>query len=404
MKVLQINNFYPEGSTAKITRDLDSEFKKRGIDSIVLYGHGPKLGGDYHKIINEAYAKFQAVISRMTGVMYGGCVLSTAYAVSIIKKERPDIVHVQCINGHVVNIYRLISWLKKNHVKTVLTNHAEFMYTGNCGHALDCTGYLRGCEKCPRWKKETKSWFFDRAHVSWSRMKKAFDGFSDLTSVSVSPWLEERAKESVILRNAEHLCILNGIDTNIFSYRPDEDDKNPDEKADEKIIFLATAKFSDEINHIKGGYYLIRLAERMRHKNVRFVVAGSCQDGIKVPDNMILLGNISDQNELAKWYSGADLVVLTSRKETFSMIVAESLCCGTPVAGFKAGAPEMICIDEYCSFVDHGDLDALEREVSRLLSAGFDKREIADKAAKKYSKEKMACSYIELYSKLMNKN
>jgi glycosyltransferase involved in cell wall biosynthesis len=37
------------------------------------------------------------------------------------------------------------------------------------------------------------------------------------------------------------------------------------------------------------------------------------------------------------------------------MIVAESLCCGTPVVGFKAGGPESIAIDDYCVFVQFLD-------------------------------------------------
>ena len=39
------------------------------------------------------------------------------------------------------------------------------------------------------------------------------------------------------------------------------------------------------------------------------------------------------------------------------MVTAESLCCGTPVVGFKAGAPEQIAIKEFSEFVEYGDLN-----------------------------------------------
>lgn len=119
---------------------------------------------------------------------------STNRLISVIKKEKPDIVHLQCINGYFVNIYRLINWLKKNNIKTVVTLHAEFMYTANCGHAFECEKWKTGCGKCPRLKRETKSLFIDGTAYSWRKMKKAFDGFKNenLVITSVSLWLMER--------------------------------------------------------------------------------------------------------------------------------------------------------------------------------------------------------------------
>lgn len=63
---------------------------------------------------------------------------------------------------------------------------------------------------------------------------------------------------------------------------------------------------------------------------------------------------------LAAWYSAADAALLTSHRETFSLVTAESLCCGTPVVGFRAGGPESIAPPSCCKFVEYGDLDALE--------------------------------------------
>jgi len=62
---------------------------------------------------------------------------------------------------------------------------------------------------------------------------------------------------------------------------------------------------------------------------------------------------------LARYYSMADVTVLTSKKETYSMVTVESLCCGTPVIGFKAGGPEQIAILEYCRFCEHGDIQTV---------------------------------------------
>ena len=170
------------------------------------------------------------------------------------------------------------------------------------------------------------------------------------------------------------------------------------EFANKKIVFYATPYFSLDKNHIKGGWYICELAKRI--PDIQFLVAGPLVEGVEVPDNVKLLGKITNQTTLAKYYSLADLTLLTSKRETFSMICAESLCCGTPIVGFKAGAPEQIALEKYSEFVDYGDLDFLEETV-RLWLDKEKKDDISERAKEKYSKELMAEHYIEIYYELI---
>lgn len=403
MKTLQVNCVYKKGSTGKITYDIHSELLKRGIESVVCYGRGEKINEPHvYKTCGEVYSKTNHLLSDFTGVMYGGCFFSTNKLIKIIKKEKPDVVHLQCINGYFVNIYRLVSWLKKHDIKTVLTLHAEFMYTANCGHALDCDKWQTGCGHCPRLKQETKSFFIDGTHKSWQKMKKAFDGFNDnLIVTSVSPWLMERAKLSPILNDKKHEVVLNGVNTDVFHFYDTAELRSQMGLNGVKVIFHATPSFDDNINNIKGGYHVLKLAEKMLDENVKFVVAGSHPEGLKVPSNVILLGKVADQELLAKYYSMADVTLLTSKKETFSMVTAESLCCGTPVVGFKAGAPEQVSIPEYSSFVDFGDLESLHEEMEKFLAESFLKIDIALTSNGKYAKQTMTENYLKIYEEFI---
>lgn len=405
MKILQINNVFPYGSTGKIVECVyDILMHKNNFESVVVYGNRKSLHQkNVYKIGNVILGKCNALLSRITGVMYGGCFFFTNKLIKIIKKEKPDIVHLHCLNGHFVNIYRLVTWLKTHDIKTVLTLHAEFMYTANCGHALDCDKWQTGCGHCPRLKQETKSFFIDGTHKSWMKMKKAFDGFNDnLIVTSVSPWLMERAKLSPILNDKKHEVVLNGVNTDVFHFYDTSELRSQMGLNGVKVIFHATPSFDDNINNIKGGYYVLKLAEKMLDENVKFIVAGNHPEGLKVPPNVILLGKVSDQELLAKYYSMADVTLLTSKKETFSMVTAESLCCGTPVVGFKAGAPEQIAIPEYSSFVDFGDLESLHEEMEKFLAGSFLKIDIALTSNCKYAKQTMVQSYIETYKELNN--
>ncbi len=396
MKVMQINCTYRAGSTGKIMYDIHTYLQTHGHDSVMCYGRGADTDDEnVYRLCPDIYAKAQNLRSRFTGFMYGGCFLSTNKLISIIRHNKPDIVHLHCINGYFVNIYRLLKWLKKNGQKTVLTLHAEFMYTANCGHAYECDKWMKGCGNCPRRKEETLSYVFDGTASSWKRMAEAYRGFErDMVIVSVSPWLMSRAQQSPMLSSMEHTCIFNGLDTSIFKIN----DPSVGENKSERAVLFVTAYFSDKAGHPKGGYYLIELARRM--PDVKFLVAGKHAECENLPDNVTLLGNVNDQSKLASLYESTDISVVLSKRETFSMPVAESLCCGTPVVGFCAGAPEQITIPEYSEFVEYGDVDSLERAVKEFLGRSFDRAEISEKAHGIYNSSAMVDAYLKVYRRL----
>jgi hypothetical protein len=128
VKILQVNNVYGEKSTGKITQELHHGLLDRGQDSIVVFGRGKNTNDPgVIRLCPDWYGKLNSLVSRITGLPYGGCVWSTWRLQRIIRREKPDVVHLQCINGNFVNIYRLIAWLKKKKIKTVVGLHAEFM-------------------------------------------------------------------------------------------------------------------------------------------------------------------------------------------------------------------------------------------------------------------------------------
>lgn len=396
MKILQVNCVYNTGSTGKIMYDIHTELKASGYESVICYGRGVKTQDNgVYKTCGELYSKLNNLRTRFTGIMYGGCFFSTNKLISIIKKEKPDVVHLHCINGYFVNIYRLVSWLKNNKIKTVLTLHAEFMHTANCGHAYECEKWKNGCGGCPVFKKETKSLFLDGTSRSFEKMKKAFNDFDeDIIVTSVSPWLKGRAEQSPILMGNKHKVVLNGLDEKIFYPRNKEVFQ-----VNKKTVLFVTPIFSLNKENPKGGYYVVELAKRM--PDVNFAIIG-CRERLEgLPENIINIGRVDDQNKLAEYYSAADLTLIVSRRETFSMVLAESLCCGTPVVGFKAGGPETIAIDEYCNFADYGDVANLQNLVEKALSLNYNSNAIAQEAIEKYKKQKMVAGYIDVYSSLL---
>ena len=394
MKILQVNNVYAEKSTGKLTKQLHEGLLREGYDSMVVYGRGrtTKEAGVI-RLCPDWYGKLNSLLSRVTGMPYGGCYLSTSRLIGIIRREKPDVVHLQCINGNFVNVYRLVRWLKKRGIKTVVSLHAEFMYTANCGHAFDCMQWKTGCKKCPNAQKADRSWFFDRTEASWRRMKAAFAGFEKNCIIApVSPWTEARAKQSDILKTFRFRTVLNGVDTEGVFHRGIE-------SPEEGVALSVTAHFSGVQNHPKGGWHLIQLAERM--PDVTFLVVGRADEIAHKPSNLHLQGEIRDQQALAEQYRRAKVTIVVSSRETFSMPCAESLCCGTPVIGFEAGAPEQIALREYSEFVPYGNLEEMEAVLRKWLERkDLDRNRIADEACGAYSAQTMVRSFIEIYGRI----
>ena len=403
MKVLTVNCVYEIYSTGKIIKNIAELLSDRECDFFFCYEFGEKAVSDKAFRISGKYEYyFYYLWSRMIGLPYGTGYLSTIRLLKKIKKESPDIVHIHCPNANAVNIYWLLNYLKKKQMPTIITNHAEYFYTGNCAHAFECKGYLSGCTDCKEYKFQTCSWFFNRTHYAWERMKRAFDGFDRLIMVAVSPWQEKRIRTSLIAGECKTAVVKNGIDTEHTFYY--QENVCLDKKHKEaKILLHVTAHFSDKIEDPKGGYYIIKLAEKL--PDIHFIVVGPSDIEMEqMPRNIELAGLIKDPSLLAQYYSLADLLVMTSRRETYGLTCAESLSCGTPVVGFKNGGTETIAFPEYSCFVDYGNVDALAETVKLWIERkGSIYRELEQKAKEAYSDKNMAMEYYKLYNQVLGK-
>lgn len=392
MKVIQINCVYGRGSTGTLVRDIHRALLERGGGSLVIYGRGAVSDdpGTVH-IGGELYGKLNSARARLGGLMYGGCEAATGIMIRRIRAERPDVVHLHCINGNFVNIYRMVSFLKKENIPTVLTLHAEFMYTANCSHAYDCDKWQSGCGNCPSLRRQTHSWLVDRTASSWRKLAAAFDGFKDLTIVSVSPWQENRAKLAPFFSGARFRTIMNGVDVSVF--HPSETRKASCDEV--RRVLYVTPHFDRTPGHVKGGEFLYPLAERLGSRAV--IAAAGVGDWGEPPANVKVIGPVWDRRKLAELYSSADVTLLTSRRETFSMVTAESLCCGTPVVGFRAGGPESIAIPAYSAFCSPGDVDELADAVMGIPLN--DPEIIAEAAENKFNENNAVREYLDEYEK-----
>lgn len=364
MRALIVNTFAKDKSTGKIAYGLFSYLKQKGHDTILAYGQGnvyDEPGLLY--IGSKLESKSHIVLSRITGLP--GCFsnLATNRFIRAINKFNPDVVYLFNIHGYYLNEYKLLNYLKKNHIRTVYTMLDEYAFMGKCGFSMECDHFQNGCFNCPRLKAYPASLFFDTAHYMAEKKKKAYDNFNELTFVAIQYTLD-RASKSYILNGRDTFAADEAIDIN--KYYPRDRNKLRHRlgiPAGNKII-VCIAVYPDER---KGAQFYLEAAKRMEgNKKISFVHVGFGGDKSKCPANYIPISYVANQEELCEYYSLGDLLCFPSLSETIPSTCLEALACGTPILVFNISGMPYIA-DHTCSYiVEPRDVDAMVRVINDI--------------------------------------
>ncbi|WP_101694211.1 glycosyltransferase [Dorea phocaeensis] len=404
MKILQINCVYGSGSTGKITKDIHMNLLERQMDSYVCYGRGRKNeDNNVIKVSSDFGSRIRKVFSSIDGMPYYFTKWTNKKLEKIIRELQPDIVHLQCINGYFVDIYRLLKFLKVNNFKTILTLHAEFMYTGGCGYALDCEQWKLGCVRCSRLKGGLGVRGRDKVKKNYEMMKKSFRDFSQLVIVGVSDWISERAKNSNIMMNHNVITIHNGIDTtNIFYPRKTERIvKKYGIPSNKKIVLSVVPNLTSDL---KGGSLMMNLATYTNEDDLYFIIVGAKEVEKNIPNNMLIVPYTESQDELAEIYSLADVFVLGSKMDNYPTVCLEANSCGTPVIGFDVGGVKETIFPNMGEVIPYGNDKLLKQTIVKWIDkkSTFSNK-MLEEVRKRNSKERMTEEYLSLYLEVLSK-
>lgn len=398
MKVLLVDVNYKGSSTGKIAHDLYAYLNAHGHEAAVCYGRGSNTDDkNVYKFGLDWETYLHALLTRITGLTGCYSYFSTKRLINYIEKFKPDVIHLHEPHAYFLNISTFFEYIRKKNIPLVYTFHCEFAYTGKCGYAYDCNKWMSECKECPRVQDYPQSLFFDFTQRMFNEKKRLLSDLDKLTIVTPSQWLANRVKQS-FLKDKQIQVIYNGIDTSVFYPRNTETLRAKHNLKNEKIVLAVAPGL---MSRRKGGKWVLELAKRMMNQPVRFIMVGVDGEVKDLPDNVIVVSPIRDQNLLAEYYSLADCFVICSEKETFSLTCAEALCCGVPVVGFKNGASETIFNPPYAQFVEYGNIDLLQKNVEQNLFCDWNKQEIADKAQNLYSSGKMCEEYLKMYGEVM---
>ena len=365
MKVLFINTVCGKGSTGRIASQIGAAVENSGGSYMVAYGRG--VDGDpghSYRIGGKLHTYTHALLSRITDKTGFYSTAATKKLVQFIREYAPDVIHLHNLHGYYLNIEILFNYLKNEYTgKVVWTLHDCWAFTGHCVHytCAGCDRWKTGCHTCPEKGVYPASLLADRSQKNYEDKKRIFTGVPNMTIVTVSHWLKTQAEQS-FLGCYPVQCVYNGIDYTRFRPIPGNDRERLG-IGDHKMILSV----SDGWNDRKGYHRLLALAQNAP-EDWRFVIVGLDKEQIPaLPANCIGMERTWDQEELIRLYTAADVFYNPSIEETFGLVTAEALACGTPAVVMNSTAcPEPL---RGCGIVlqTHKTEEALDA-ISTLLS------------------------------------
>lgn len=267
----------------------------------------------------------------------------TKKLIQLIEKEHIDIVHLHNIHGYYVNIEMLIQYLAQHNIPVVWTIHDCWNFTGHCAHFFEvgCNMWKSGCEKCPYKSRYPGSLLFNRSKTNYKKKNELFHSLSDVVLVPVSDWEKNMLQES-FMKDMDIRRIYNGIDLNIFHPCDNASEMREELNLENKFVILgvATGWGPD-----KGTLDYIELSKHLP-VDMQIVLVGIPKDmKPQFPETIMCLPRTLNQQQLAEYYSMADVVTNLSSQESFGLTPVEGMACGTPAIVYNnTSQPELIDI------------------------------------------------------------
>ncbi|MBR4838092.1 MAG: glycosyltransferase [Bacteroidales bacterium] len=396
-KIVQINTALNCGSHGRIVEQISHVGAGRGFDTTIVHGARYVNKSQFADI--QTTTKNQERLNGMRSLLFDahglGLKCATKSLITKLEEIKPDIVHLHNIHGYYLNYQILFDYLAKSGVPVVWTLHDCWSITGHCSQFenYNCDKWKTQCHDCQYIMDWYPKSLIDRSRRNFELKKQCFTSVKNMTIVPVSHWLEDKVKQSFLAKYPIKV-INNGVD--ISSFRPSE---ASGKISSNKFMILGVASNWDDD---KGVQEFIKLSDNVYYQVVMVGVKDELKQ--KLPKSIIAVSRTNNQQELAEYYSLADVFVNPTYKDTFPTVNLEALACGTPVITYKTGGSPESITPETGIVVDKGDFEQLctAIEVVRKNGKHCYSDSCRERAVKFYNKDDRFKDYIDLYENILD--
>jgi glycosyltransferase involved in cell wall biosynthesis len=406
MKILQINfsDFANGGGGAIAMYRLYLGLKKANIDCKILSGVKTLEILDSQSIVRSS--KLEYLIKLLTSRLG----LNDIHCVSSFRISNNNFfINSDILNFHVIHSgffsYLALPELTKNK-PAIFTLHDMWSFTGHCAYSYDCDRWQHGCGNCP-YPDIYPPIKLDNTYLEW-KLKDWVYSKSNLTIVTISKWLTEQVKKSMLNRFNIHY-IPNGIDTE--AYKP----LNKEEcrhilgiSWNQKILMFGAVSLKDER---KGSDLLIKSLQQLPSSlksDILLLTLG--EGGEKIAEMVgiktLNLGYVSSDRLKSIAFSASDLFVFPTRADNLPLVLQESMACGTPMVSFDiGGVPDLVRHNITGYLAKPEDIQDFSNGIVQLLEDDQLRQNMSKNcraiAISEYSLELQAKRYIELYEQVL---
>lgn len=401
-KLVQINTVC-NTSTGQIMHDIQTAAEKKGYETVSFVGRR-KVYTDVkcERFGNPFSFWIHVALNTVFDCQGHGSYFVTRRLIKRLREEKPDIIHLHNLHGYYLNLPLLFQYINQEYRgKVFWTFHDCWPFTGHCAYftMAGCSRWETGCEGCPQKKSYPVSLVMDRAKKNYAEKREMFSQIKNLTIITPSGWLRGLVAHS-FLKDKKTVVVNNGIDTEIF--RPCNDPKEIERVLRRhavpsgKKILLGVAGIWEKR---KGLKTFEELAACLPEDYVIVLVGLTKWQIVKPVPGIIGIGRTENKRELAALYTAADIFINPSQEESFSLVTAEAMACGTPVIVLGTSAVREL-VGEGCGVVlEENRIEGYTKAIEKIEAAEPDRQKIAEHGSR-YGRQNMTGQILKLYEGL----
>jgi glycosyltransferase involved in cell wall biosynthesis len=308
--------------------------------------------------------------------------------VKYINNSNYDLVHLHWINSEMISIKDLI----KINKKIVWTFHdlwpvlptQHITLKNNVNFSVN---------------SRFENFFYNRKKNLFKKQK--------INIICPSNFIYKKIKNSKIIKKNRLEIISNTLDKNFW--KPINKDfcrKKLGIKKNKKIILFHLPRKSDD--YVKGLDIFKFVIKNLKIHNVEIIILGKQRQNItsNFKYKVHSYGDIYSKSKLRLLYNSSDLVLSTSRFESFGQVILEAQFCGVPCIGFEnTGLKEIIINNKTGILIDINNKKQMIEKVEHLLSEKkifVIKKKYLNQIINKFDNQKISADHIQMYKKIIN--
>ena len=407
LNVLHINTRYSGGGAAVASTRLHEGLKKAGCKSRFMVGFSSGELEEVQVVPYDWKSRWLHRLIPLTGLNYLEYQGSFKIPKSNFYKEA-DVLNLHNLHRDYFS-YLALPILTSNK-PAVWTLHDMWSFTGHCAYSFNCNRWKVGCGNCPYLntypavKRDATKWEWKLKNRAYSR--------SNIKIIVTSKWLESKVRKSVLEEYFSIIRIPHGIDINTYFPIEKKICRSVLNIPNDKIVLMFSAVSVSD--HRKGGDLLIKILKSipksLKSNMVLLIMGeGSTAYGKLVDMEVLPLGYVGSDQLKVICYNAADIFLFPTRADIWSLVVQESMACGTPCISFDVGGVRDLIRHGINGFLAHAeDVNDFRKSIIELAEDHVMRREMGsigrEIALNEYDIQIQVNQYLALYKNLIKEN